>query len=158
MHPPGSHTFPLPLWSNPLSLTAARQHPLLELSCWGCLRGIRPGQSRHVSADTGREAADACLANAAGCCGVEQEPWLPRAQLHNTFPAPESRPRAPAQPSLGSGSRKQTGRAGWQHPAPTAAAETHSPGGSLTQRLRNGLREESHEGRWAGWDGSPPGD
>ena len=30
-------------------------------------------------------------------------------------------------PALGSGSRKQTGRAGYQHPAPTAAAETHPP-------------------------------
>lgn len=155
MHTLGSHTCSLLLWSNPPSLTTAGQHPLPELRCWGCLRGICPGLSRHVSADTGWEAADACLAEAAGCCGVEQEPRITHAQLHNTFPAPESWPRAPAQPSLGSGSRKQTGRAGWQHPAPTAAAETHSLGGSLTQCLRNRLREQSHEGRW---DGSPPGD
>lgn len=55
---------------------------------------------------------------------------------------------------LGSGSRKQTGRAGWRHPVPTAAAEITPPGGSLTQRcLRNKLCEEGHEGRRASGGG-----
>lgn len=79
-----------------------------------------------------------------------QEPRLPRAQLHNTFLGPESRPRAPARP--GPGERRQ--EADWKSRLAASCAHgrrTESPpAGSLTQRLRNELREEGHEGRRAG--------
>lgn len=81
--------------------------------------------------------------------GLEQELWLPHTRFHNTFPAPESRPRAPAHP--GPGERQQ--EADWK--SWLAASCTHSccrnsppqEAGSLTQHLRNELREEGHEGR-----------